>query len=185
MCSIANILSSTPPIVFCIIIFVCKVIEVSLSSLKTVFMVKSQRLLATILALIECIIWGFVISGTIKDLGTNYMWLISYCLGYAAGWFLGSTIEAKLALGIVSVQMIIPQTDLDSVEKYFIEKELGYFISDCRGKNGALFKVDVILPRKEARRIRKEILSVCQNKVFVINYDVPYTHGGYGIRNRK
>lgn len=183
--TLQQILQQIWPIVFCVIICLCKIIEVTLSSLKTVLMVKGQRVFATILALIECLIWGFVISGIIKDLSTNYAWLISYCVGYTFGWYLGSAIESKLAFGTTDVQMIVSEADLHNIEKYLIENNFGYFITDCRGKSGVQHKIDVILPRKKAIYIRKEITALCQNNVFVVNYDVPYARGGYGVRNKK
>lgn len=47
-----EVFKSAPTIVFCLIICICKIIEVGLSSLKTVLMVKGQKFLATGLAFI-------------------------------------------------------------------------------------------------------------------------------------
>jgi uncharacterized protein YebE (UPF0316 family) len=180
-----EIFKSAPTIVFCLIICVCKIIEVGLSSLKSILMVKGQRFLATGLALIECLVWGFVIAGTIKDLSSNYYWLAAYCAGYTLGWFIGSTIESKLALGTTNVQFIVTSEDLPKIETYLAEHELGYIVTDCRGKNGPHHKVDVVLARKRAAKIRKGITKLCESTIFVTNYDVPYARGGYGVRDRK
>ena len=112
-------------------------------------------------------------------------WRSRHCVGYTLGWLLGSLIEEKLALGTSDVQIIIANKDFVAVEKYLTENNYGYFVSDCRGKNGIRHKIDVILPRKTARVIRKELAKLCKEKVFIANYDVPYTKGGYGVKSKK
>ena len=39
----------------------------------------------------------------------------------------------------------------------------------------------IVLPRREASRVLKEIRSVCDNKVFVVASEVSKYAGGYGM----
>lgn len=169
-------------ILFCFIIFACKVIEVSLSSIKTVFLVKGNRIKATVLAFLEALLWAFVISGVISDLNTNILWLLAYCFGYTAGYYVGSTLENKLAIGTIDVQFIFPEKYLGEVEHYLMENNFGYYFTSCIGKSGRQIKCDTILPRKGARNIRKQIEDICEHDIFTTNYDVSYVKGGYSTK---
>ena len=102
----SEILSSLHPALVCIIICVAKIIEISIQSLKTCMMVKGQRLKAAGLGFLECTIWGLVISTMITTLGDNILLLLFYCIGYASGLFIGSSIEGKIALGTSSLELI-------------------------------------------------------------------------------
>ena len=94
MSEFLNILRNISPILVCLLVCCAKIVEITIQSLKTCMMVKGQRLKAAGLGLLECTIWGLVISTIIGTLGDNIFLLLFYCVGYATGLFLGSTIES-------------------------------------------------------------------------------------------
>ena len=67
----SEFLGSLHPVLVCFIVCAAKIIEITIQSLKTCMMVKGQRLKAAGLGLIECTIWGLVISTIIGTLGNN------------------------------------------------------------------------------------------------------------------
>ena len=105
----------------CFIICFAKVLEISIQSVKTVCMVKGERAVAVGLAFIECLIWGLVVSSVITSLSGNMLWLFAYCFGYAAGIFIGSVIESKIALGTSSVQIMVNKEHAKKVEEYLLQ----------------------------------------------------------------
>ena len=62
----SEFLEMLPPIVLCLVVCAAKRTEITIQSLKTCMMVRGQRLKAAGLGLLECTIWGLVIS-TIKS----------------------------------------------------------------------------------------------------------------------
>ena len=86
----SDILNNLHPVAVCLLVCLAKIVEISIQSLKTVMMVKGQRLKAAGLGFVECGIWGLVISTIIGTLGDNLLLLLFYCFGYAAGLFLES-----------------------------------------------------------------------------------------------
>ena len=70
----------------CVIICLAKILEISIQSVKTVCMVKGERKIAAVLAFIECLVWGLVVSSVITSLSENLYWLFSYCFLYSF-WF--------------------------------------------------------------------------------------------------
>ena len=114
----SELLNALPPIVMCIIVALAKILEISVQSLKTVLMVKGQRVYASLLGFLEVLIWGLVISAVITTLGDDMWLLLFYCVGYASGLYLGSLLEEKLALGTVNLQIIANPKHTEEIEKY-------------------------------------------------------------------
>ena len=176
----SEFLSSLHPIVVCFIVCAAKIVEITIQSLKTCMMVKGQRLKAAGLGFIECTIWGLVISTIIGTLGDNLFLLLFYCVGYATGLFLGSTIENKIALGTSSLELIANDKSSEKIIKYLHDENRGYTVFEGHGSVDKMNMIFIVLPRKEAPRVLKEIRGICDNKVFVVASEVSKYAGGYG-----
>ena len=166
----------------CFIICFAKILEISIQSVKTVCMVKGERAVAVGLAFIECLIWGLVVSSVITSLSGNMLWLFAYCFGYAAGIFIGSVIESKIALGTSSIQIMVNKDCSNKVEEYLRENNRGFTIIDGHGSKSEMSVVIMVLPRKEVKSVMAKISELCENKVFVVSSEVSRFVGGYGVR---
>ena len=175
------VLNGIHPILVCLLVCLAKIVEITISSLKTCMMVKGQRLKAAGLALVECTIWGLVISTLIGTLGDNIFLLGFYCVGYATGLFLGSTIEGKIALGTSNLQLVANDESTEKIKEYLKEKGKGFTVFEGHGSLDKMNMIFIVLPRKEAARTVKEVRSLCDNNVFVAVSDVSKSAGGYGM----
>ena len=181
----SDFIAQLPTVVLCLLICTAKATEVALLSLKTVMMVKGERFKATILAFIECLIWGLVVSSVITTLGNNFLLLFFYCLGYCLGLFIGSTIENKIALGTSRIEMIANEENTEKITEFLREKEKGFTIIEGKGAKEKVNMIFVIVPRKEVGKITKEISKICEGQIFEITDDINRYSGGYGIGNKK
>jgi uncharacterized protein YebE (UPF0316 family) len=145
-------------------------------------MVKGEKKLAALLGFIECLVWGFVISSVITSLSSNVFLLLSYCVGYASGLLLGSTIESKLALGTSSVQIMVDDDRVKIVENYLKDKGYGFTVLDGHGSKEAMHVVIMVLARKDVKRTMQEIRKMCDGDVFMVTSEISNFTGGYGIR---
>lgn len=177
----SEFLASIHPAAVCFIVFAAKIIEISIQSLKTCMMVKGQRLKAAGLGFLECTIWGLVISTIIGTLGDNLFLLAFYCLGYAAGLFLGATLESKIALGTSSLQLIANVDNTQKIIEYLKANSRGYTVFEGQGSTDKMNMIFIVLPRRDAALLLKEIRAICQNNVFVVVDDVNKYAGGYGM----
>ena len=177
----SDFLASMHPVAVCFIVCVAKIIEITIQSLKTCMMVKGQRLKAAGLGFLECTIWGLVISTIIGTLGDNLFLLAFYCLGYATGLFLGSTLEGKIALGTSNLQLIANDENTKKIIAYLQEHERGYTAFEGYGSKDKMNMIMIILPRRDALPVLKEIRQLCQNNVFVVVDEVSKYAGGYGM----
>ena len=177
----SEFLASIPPIAVCLIVCLAKIVEISIQSLKTVMMVKGQRVKAAMLGFTECMIWGLVISTLVTTLGDNIVLLVFYCSGYALGLFIGSSIENKIAIGTSNLELIANDDSTKKITTYLKEKGRGYTVFEGHGSIDKMNMIFIVLPRKETPRILKEIRACCDNKVFVAVSEVSKYAGGYGM----
>ena len=176
----SEFLASIPPILVCFIVCAAKIVEITIQSLKTCMMVKGQRMKAAGLGFLECIIWGLVISTIIGTLGDNIFLLLFYCVGYATGLFLGSTIENKIALGTSNLELVANDESTQKIIAYLKENNRGYVVFDGYGSRDHMNMIFIVLPRKETPKTLREIRKVCDNQVFVAVSEISKYVGGYG-----
>ena len=177
----SEFLASLHPVAVCFIVCAAKIVEITIQSLKTCMMVKGQRLKAAGLGFVECTIWGLVISTIIGTLGDNIFLLLFYCVGYATGLFLGSTIEGKIALGTSNLELIASDDSTEKITEYLRSEGRGYTVFEGRGSIDKMNMIFIVLPRKETTRALKNIRRVCDNRVFVVASEVSKHAGGYGM----
>ena len=177
----SEFLAILPPVAVCLLVCAAKIVEITIQSLKTCMMVKGQRLKAAGLGFVECVIWGLVISTIIGTLGDNLLLLLFYCVGYATGLFLGSTIENKIALGTSNLQLIANDESTGVILQYLKENNRGYTVFDGYGSTDKMNMIFIVLPRKEVPRVLRDIRRACDNKVFVVTSEVSKYAGGYGM----
>jgi uncharacterized protein YebE (UPF0316 family) len=177
----SQLLASIHPALVCLIVCAAKIIEITIQSLKTCMMVKGQRLKAAGLGFVECAIWGLVISTIISTLGDNLLLLLFYCVGYATGLFLGSTIENKIALGTSNLELIASDVSTKKITAYLKQHDRGFTVFEGHGSKDKMNMIFVVLPRKETPRVLRDIRKCCDGKVFVVASEVSKYAGGYGM----
>ena len=181
MSAFLDTLRNIHPILVCLMVCGAKIVEISIQALKTCMMVKGQRLKAAMLGFTECMIWGLVISTLVTTLGDDYLLLVFYCFGYAVGLFLGSTIESKIAIGTSNLELIANDESTELITTYLKEKNMGYTVLEGYGSKDKMNMIFIVLARKEAPKVLREIRQICDNKVFVAVSEISKYAGGYGM----
>tara|TARA_Y100001935_G_scaffold255673_1_gene271470 strand:- start:33332 stop:33916 length:585 start_codon:yes stop_codon:yes gene_type:complete len=88
-----------------VLIFLARITDVSLGTLRIVMVSRGFKLKATILGFFEVLIWVLVIGQLIQNLDSvvNY---VAYAGGFATGTYVGMMIEGKLKVGTIIVRII-------------------------------------------------------------------------------
>ena len=181
MSEFLEMLRGISPFLVCLLVCGAKIVEITIQSLKTCMMVKGQRLKAAALGFVECMIWGLVISTLIGTLGNDPLLLVFYCVGYATGLFLGSTIENKIALGTSNLELIASDESTEKITAYLRESGKGYTVFEGKGSKDKMNMIFIVLSRRETPKVLKGIKASCDNKVFVVASEVSKYAGGYGM----
>lgn len=162
-----------------ILIIVINVVYVSLNTIRLIFTMKGYRLYAMLLSMLEVFIYliglNIVLDNIDKPLN-----LIAYCLGFGGGVFLGSKIEEWLALGYVTMQVVV---DSKSVDLPLLLREKGYGVTSwiADGKDGQRLVMYILAKRNHEKRFYKQIAKVAP-KAFVISHEPRFFLGGFWTR---
>lgn len=91
----------------CIKIFLARILDVSIGTIRTMFMVKGRSITTSILAFLEVFIWFLVAKEALVTDVKSILIPISYSLGYATGTLCGSFISTHFIKGIIGVEVVV------------------------------------------------------------------------------
>lgn len=117
-------------VVLPLIIILARVIDVTLGTLRIIFVSRGNRLVAPILGFFEVLVWILAISQIMQNLN-NPATYFAYALGFAIGNYLGIRAEDKLAIGLLVVRIFVIKSE-DDIKKKIIEA--GYGVTSIQGK---------------------------------------------------
>jgi uncharacterized protein YebE (UPF0316 family) len=142
-------------VVLPLLIFVARVIDVSIGTLRIIFLSKGFKKTAPIMGFFEVLIWILAIGEIMKNLN-NWSCYLGYAAGFAAGNYIGILLEEKLAMGIHIVRVITEKGTKQLLNNFhdagFVETVLG-----GEGHSGKVDVVYVIINRKDLPKVENII----------------------------
>lgn len=91
-----------------LLIFSARVCDVSIGTMRLIYVSKGKKNIAPFLGFFEVLIWIIAISRIMQNLN-NYVCYVAYASGFATGNFVGMLIEEKLAVGSQLLRVIVSQ----------------------------------------------------------------------------
>ncbi|NKF06670.1 DUF2179 domain-containing protein [Clostridium gasigenes] len=164
-----------------ILIFIAKIVEVSLSTVRMVLITRGEKLYGAIIGFFEVIIWLYLITTVLVNINEEPFKIIAYALGFACGNYIGCILEEKLALGLITLHIIVSEKDGKTLAEILRAENVGVTIVDGEGLKES--KKMLILHVKRKRK--SHMLQIIQNSNInsVISLmDTKSIYGGYGIR---
>ena len=162
-------------IVLPIIIFFARICDVSLGTLRIVFVSRGKKNIAPLLGFFEVLIWVLVISEIFKNMG-SMVGYIAYAAGYAAGNYIGILIEERIAIGMQLIK-VFSAKDILSLQKCLNENGFGTTVVDGDGSEGKVKILYMVITRKTAKRA-KNILAEFDPNIFYVIEDVKSVKSG-------
>lgn len=164
-----------------IFIFVAKILEVSLMTIRTVLITRGEKLYGSIIGFIEVTIWLYVTSSVLSGIKDDPIRMVVYALGFTCGNYLGCVIEEKLAIGLLTINVITSEKDGKKLAEILRDKNVGVTIIDAEGKVDQKKMLIIHAKRKNREQIIRTIEESNINAMISIN-DIKTVYGGYGIR---
>jgi uncharacterized protein YebE (UPF0316 family) len=163
-----------------LIIFIAKVIEVSLSTIRTVFVTRGEKLIPAIIAFFEIMIWLNVVSAVITGISESPARMMAYALGYSCGVFIGVYIEEKLAIGLITINVVLGKQEGIKLAQYLRENKVGVTELEAKGKDEEKTFLLLHVQRKNKENIIKLIKNQDLNALISVNA-VKNIYGGFGL----
>ncbi|CAN5901599.1 DUF2179 domain-containing protein [soil metagenome] len=135
-----------------VLIFLARLVDVSLGTLRIVFVSKGNKNLAPLLGFVEVLIWLVAIGQVMQNLD-NFVSYLAWAGGFAVGNFIGLRIEEKLAIGQMVVRVITVEPATELIENL---KGKGYRLTcvDAYGTRGKVNLLFMIIRRRDLDYIR-------------------------------
>ncbi|MFH1770783.1 MAG: DUF2179 domain-containing protein [archaeon] len=139
-----------------ILIFLARIVDVSIGTVRLIFISKGMKRIAPVLGFFEVLIWLTAVRQIIVNM-PNVVGFIAYAGGFATGTYVGMIIEEKLAKGKV-IMRVITKSDATILEETL---RLNYKVThmDAKGPDGPVKLIFMVIERNkvpEAMRIIKK-----------------------------
>lgn len=164
-----------------LLIFFARILDVSLSTIRTIFMTRGERAVASVIGFFEISIWISVAAKVISDVGSDKGKMIAYAAGFATGCYVGITLEEFLAVGLVTIRAIVSYEKGDEIANALREHGFGVTLFDGRGKEQ---KRTMILAHAKRKR-RNEAIKIIKDMAgdAVISIDTTkVVSGAFGVK---
>ncbi len=132
-------------------IVLARVCDVSVGTLRIIFVSRGMRYVAPLLGFVEVFVWLIAISQIMQNL-TNWVNYVAYATGFALGNYVGMVIEERLAMGVVAIR-IITQKDATDLINALREKNFGITSISATGASGNVRLLFSIVKRKDKEKI--------------------------------
>ena len=131
-------------------IFCLRICDVTLDTMRIIFMTKGFKNLAPIIGFFEILIWIVAISRTMQNLNNNWLCYIAYAGGFATGNYVGMLLDEKLAIGHEIIRIIAKFNSGDIAGSL---RASGYGVTtvNAKGMEGDVEILYVVVNRKNLK----------------------------------
>jgi uncharacterized protein YebE (UPF0316 family) len=154
-----------------LLIFLARIMDVSLDTLRIIFIHKHLRYWAALCGFFEVLIWLMVIRQIFQQLN-NPLCFIAYPAGFAAGNIVGLMIENRISLGKVIIRTIM-RKDADELIVFLKSSGYGVTIIDAEGTTGAVKVIFTIVERSDIHKVVETIKKLNPNAFYSVE-DIRY-----------
>lgn len=133
------------------LIFFARIGDVSISTIRIIFVMNGNRLIAPILGFFEALIWLLAIGQIFNNIDNVWSY-IAYASGFAMGTFVGITLEAKLAYGKV-VLRLFAANEVNELLLFLEENDYRYSLLDAEGRKGKVNILFMVVNRDSLKHL--------------------------------
>jgi uncharacterized protein YebE (UPF0316 family) len=154
---------TTNLIILCLKIFFCRIIDVSLSTFRTVIIVRGKTKVAAIIAIVEALVWFLVVREalnfeTVNKLETLNI-ALAYALGFSAGNIIGGELSKKIS-GTINVQVVTSKRDPEMIKMI---QDKGFKVTVSNGEpsqfSGEKYLIFAVIENSRLREFKELIMS--------------------------
>ncbi len=142
-----------------ILIFLARIIDVSVGTLRTISIIQGRTKVAFFLAFIETSVWLIVLSEVLPKVVAEPLLGVFYAFGFATGNVVGIMVEKRLAMGYTNFRVI---TTKYAKEITTLLREKGYAVTtfEGEGKDGKVTEIYVATDRKNLSSLIKIVKEI-------------------------
>jgi uncharacterized protein YebE (UPF0316 family) len=161
-----------------LLVFSARILDVSMGTLRIIFVAKGLKHFAAILGFFESLIWLIAVAQVMQNLN-SWQTYVAFALGFAAGNFVGVVLEERIALGNLLIRVI---TMKEADELVGVLRKSGYGVTsvDAQGESGPVKLIFSITKRRNLGKIIAIIKQYNPNAFYTIE-DMRYVNITYPL----
>lgn len=150
-----------------LLIFLARIMDVSLGTIRIIFVSRDLKYLAPFVGFFEVLIWLLVIRQIMLSDGNNAACIVAYAAGFASGTFVGMYLENLLSFGRVLIR-VITRKEAGELVKYLRSSGYGLTCVNATGATGPVKLVFSVVERHDIPRIVQIIKQFNPNAFYTI-----------------
>lgn len=162
-------------IILPLLIFGARVVDVSLGTLRIIYIARERRWLATLFGFVEVLVWLVAISQIFKD-NTNFVCFVGYAAGYAIGNFVGVKVAGMVSRGTVGVRLIT-QKDAGPLIAHLRGRGLGVTVVDGHGAQGPVDVLFIVVRKRDLDSLVADIAEMNPRAFYTVEDIRAVSHG--------
>lgn len=139
-------------IVLCIKIFLARILDVSLNTVRTMMIVRKNKKWASLIAFFEVVIWYYSASSALRVKNNSLIVAVCYALGYAMGTLIGTILNEHFLSNSYKIEVLT--TNQDKLIKFLNKHDIYYYTINATN-NKVL--ISIMLSNKEYKLYIKKI----------------------------
>jgi uncharacterized protein YebE (UPF0316 family) len=158
-----------------IVIFLLRIVDVTLDTMRVLFMVRGRRVPAGILGFLMALVWIIAVGNAMKHLDSIWH-ILGYAAGYGTGTMVGITIENFVAFGLIQLRIVSKHGGVEIAEGL---RDRGYGATEFSGfgRDGAVEIVQSVVQRAHLNEVLA-IVDRFDDTAFVTVEDPQVLRGG-------
>jgi uncharacterized protein YebE (UPF0316 family) len=149
-----------------LLIFIARITDVSINTIRIIYVLGGRRLTATILGFFESFIWLMAIRQIFEHLD-NWICYVAYPGGFAMGILVGMMIEERIAYGKVIVR-IITRKDVTELIAFLNKNQFRYTKVDAEGPDGHENLVFTVLQREHLESLLSQMKAILPSAFYTV-----------------
>ncbi len=161
-----------------LLVFSARILDVSMGTLRIIFIAKGLKHFAAILGFFESLIWLIAVTQVMQNL-SSWQTYVAFALGFAAGNYVGVVLEEKIALGNLLIR-VITMKEADELVGFLRKSGYGVTSVDAQGESGPVKLIFSITKRRNLGKIIDIIKQYNPNAFYTIE-DMRYVNITYPL----
>ncbi|MFA4859472.1 DUF2179 domain-containing protein [Methanoregula sp.] len=159
-----------------LLIFLARIGDVSMETIRVIYISKGIKYLAPFIAFFEIVIWLLAMEVVMSDL-SNIANFFAYAFGFAMGTYIGLVIEEKLSIGMVILRIITTNDSTDEIMAFMQAENYGVTSLDATGSRGNVKMILTLVNRADVPAITAHLQTTNPQAFFSIE-DIRYVSQG-------
>jgi len=162
-------------VVLPLVIFASRLVDVSLGTMRIMFVARSRAVLAAALGFFEVLIWLLVITQVLANLH-SWIHFVAYAAGFSVGNYLGIRLEGWLQMGTIILR-VITHREAEPLVQSLHDQGCGVTTVQGEGKEGPVHLIFTVLRRRQLPDVLGRVKRFHPNAFYTVEHVHSAAHG--------